>query len=120
MSASFQFGGNPTQNFKFNPGPNPAASDLVWNTTAGWGDLWTEVMNQLGVTNQGSNFYNWLQQQGGEAQSQYGAASGNDLNLQRTDFLNKYVPDLGAKFQMQSAQQRGEDPRFVGRPRFLA
>jgi hypothetical protein len=119
MAVNFSFG-NPTQGFKFDTGPNPAAADLVWNQNADWGTLWAQVMNQLGITNQGSNFAKWFQQQAGEGQQQYKVASALDLNLQPTDFLNQYVPGIGSKFGMQSAQQRGEDPRFVGRPRFLA
>lgn len=119
MSA-FSFGNPNFTNFKFDPGDmSEGQANLTWDAAANWDSLWTRVMNQLGVTNQSSNFYDWMRGQSGEAQRQAKTYGALNQNATARDFLNQYVPGLAEQFGLQSAQSRGENPNIVGRPRFL-
>lgn len=119
MAAAFSFG-SPAP-FRFDLGPDKGVGDLAFNSPdSDFSVLWGRVMNQLGLTNQSSKFYEWFGNQQREAENQMQIAGALNPNLQKTDFLNSYVPGLAAKFGMLAPQDRGEDPRFVGRPRFLA
>lgn len=116
--AGFQFG-VPGQPFKFDYGPDPFYGETTFNQAAGFDVAWQQVMNQLGLSNPSSSTYKLFKQFAPIAQSQYKVAAARDKTLQLGDWLNSYVPGLGQQFGLLSAQDRGEQPNFVGRPRFL-
>ena len=114
--SGFSFG--QPQPFKFDLGASDFGGDAFYNTPSNFGYAWQQVLNQLGG-NPSGNYYKFLQNWAPQARAQLGVATAANPNLRIQDFFNSYAPGLSAQYGLLSPQDRGENSRLAGRPRFL-